>query len=188
MRPPRRGLRNYLLQDTVVIIASLGAAWYLVETGVLYQFLASVQGLEFVGSFIAGLFFTSVFTTAPAIVALGEIARFNELLPVALLGALGAVLGDIVIFRFVRDRFSAHVLELLRHRGTGRRVGALFRLKLFRWLSFFVGGLIIASPLPDELGIGLLGFSRTKLAWFIPLSFAFNFIGIFLIGLVARSF
>lgn len=187
MAMPRRHSNSSLSRDILIIAGSLSVAWALVETQALYALLASVRGLEFVGSFIAGIFFTSVFTTAPAIVALGEIARSNELLPVALLGGLGAVLGDLVIFRFVKDRFSTHVLELLKHRGIGRRIGAFFRLKLFRWFSFFVGGLIIASPLPDELGIGLLGFSKMRLSSFIPLSFFFNFIGILLIGIVARS-
>lgn len=185
--PPHRRANDHLLHDLFVIAVSLGAAWYLAETGVLYQLLTSVRGLEFFGSFVAGIFFTSVFTTAPAIIALGEIARFNDIIPVAFFGALGAMLGDFVIFRFVRDEFSSHILELLKHQGVGRRIVALFRLKLFRWFSFFVGGLIIASPLPDELGIGLLGFSRIKIAWFAPLSLFFNFIGILLIGAVARS-
>ena len=63
----------------------------------------------------------------------------------------------------------------------------LLKLKLFRRVSFFVGGLIIASPLPDELGISLFGFSKIKMSWFIPLSFIFNFIGIVLIGVVAQA-
>lgn len=178
---------GFLLHDLLIIIASVGVALLLARTGILTALLASTDELQFLGSFIAGLFFTSVFTTVPAMVTLGEIARSNALLPTALCGAAGAVVGDLIIFRFIRDRFAEHVMELLRHRHIGKRVGALFRLKLFRRLSFFVGGLIIASPLPDELGISLFGFSKMKMSWFIPLSFFFNFIGIVLIGLVARA-
>jgi hypothetical protein len=58
---------------------------------------------------------------------------------------------------------------------------------MFRLVSLFVGGLIIASPLPDELGISVWGFSKLKTAWFIPLSFFCNFVGILLIGAVARA-
>lgn len=178
---------GFLLHDLLIIAVSIGIAVVLVRTETLAKILISAQGPEFLGSFIAGLFFTSIFTTAPAIVTLGEIARANTIVPVALFGALGALVGDLIIFRFIRDRFAEHVMALLRHRHIGKRVGALFRLKLFRRLSFFVGGLIIASPLPDELGIGLFGFSHMKMSWFIPLSFFFNFIGIVLIGLVARA-
>lgn len=178
---------GFLLHDVLVISVSVFVAVVLVKTGALATILTSTLGLEFLGSFIAGLFFTSIFTTAPAIVTLGEMARINSMVPVALFGALGAVVGDLIIFRFIRDTFSEHVMELVSHRGAWKRVRAIFKLKLFRLASLFVGGLIIASPLPDELGISLLGFSKIKTRWFIPLSFFFNFIGILLIGAVARA-
>lgn len=178
---------GFLLHDALIIIASVYIAVMLVKTGTLAGILVSALGFEFLGSFIAGLFFTSIFTTAPAIVTLGELARINSIVPVALFGALGAVIGDLIIFRFIRDKFSEHILELVSHRSAWKRMRALFKLKLFRWASLFVGGMIIASPLPDELGISLLGFSKIKTSWFIPLSFLFNFIGILLIGAVARA-
>ena len=178
---------GFLLHDVLVIAISVGVAVFLVRTEVLVRILTSARELEFLGSFIAGLFFTSVFTTAPAIVTLGEIARIHAVVPTALFGAIGAVVGDIIIFRFIRDKFSEHLIELVGHRNVSRKMRTFFRLRLFRWLSLFVGGLIIASPLPDELGISLLGFSKVKISRFVPLSFAFNFIGIVLIGLVARA-
>lgn len=178
---------GFLLHDVMVIIGSCAVAYLLVQTGGLGHVLASMQEWQFLGSFIAGLFFTSVFTTAPAIVTLGEMTLGSSILPVALFGAAGAVAGDLIIFRFIRDKFSEHIVELLKHQHAGKRVRALLKLKLFRWLSFFVGGLIIASPLPDELGISLFGFSKMSMSWFIPLSFFFNFVGIVLIGLLART-
>jgi hypothetical protein len=179
--------KNYLIQDFIIIVASVIFAVILVKTGFLTKILTSTQELELFGSFIAGMFFTSVFTTAPAIVTLGEIAQVYSILPVAILGALGAVVGDLIILRFFRDRFSEHLMELIKHQGVGKRIRVLLHLKSFRWLTFFIGGLIIASPLPDELGISLLGFSKMKTLWFIPLSFTFNFIGILLIGLIAKA-
>lgn len=178
---------GFFLHDVLVIIISVIAAVALVQTDILTNVLTSTKGFQFLGSFIAGLFFTSIFTTAPAIATLGEIARFNSILPVALAGAMGAVVGDLLIFRFIRDKFSEHLLELLGHRHMGKRIRVLFKLRLFRWVSLFVGGLIIASPFPDELGISLLGFSKVKTCWFVPLSFLFNFIGIVLIGLIAQA-
>ena len=78
-------------------------------------------------------------------------------------------------------------MEIIKHQGAGKRIKLLLKLKLFRWLTFFAGGLIIASPFPDELGISLLGFSKMRTSWFIPLSFALNCIGILLIGWVAKA-
>lgn len=178
---------GFLFHDLLIIALSIGVAALLLKTNALVTILTSTKEMEFLGSFIAGLFFTSVFTTAPAVVALGEIAHANSILPVVVFGALGATIGDLIIFRFIRNEFSEHLLELAQHKSSFRRFRALLKMRIFRWLSFFVGGLIIASPFPDELGIGLLGFSKMKARWFIPLSFVFNGIGILAIGLIAQS-
>lgn len=179
--------KHLLLQDAAIIFISILVAIILAKTGILKNLLTSTKEWELFGSFISGMFFTSVFTTPPAIVALGEIARIDGIIITAVIGALGAVVGDLVIFRFIRDRFAEHLLELAGHRSLGRRLKALLKLRYFRWFTFLLGGLIIASPLPDELGVSLLGFSKMRMTWFIPLSFLFNSIGIILIGLVART-
>lgn len=179
--------KRYLLQDLLIIVSSIIFAYVLVKTEAISLVLATTQEFEIVGSFIAGLFFTSVFTTAPAIVALGELSLASTLLPVAFFGALGAVIGDLVIFSFIRDRFSDHLMEVMHLKKEGKKIKIRNHLRLFRWVSFFVGGIILASPLPDEIGIGLLGFSKMDLKWFIPTSFTFNFIGIMLIGIIAHA-
>lgn len=181
---PKR--ESNIIKDLAIIILSVVIAVDLVKSDVLIKILTSSQGLEQFGSFIAGIFFTSVFTTVPSIVTLGEIAQGYPVLHVAFFGAIGSVLGDLLIFRFMKDRLSRDLLHLLSHAPGSKRIRALFRLKYFRWFTFFIGGLIIASPLPDELGVSLLGFSKMKESLFIPLSFAFNFIGIYIIGTIAR--
>ena len=176
-----------LARDLALVVFSILMAVILAKTGVLQDFITSTKEVRFIGSFIAGIFFTSVFTTAPAIVALGEIAHANSVISTALLGGMGALVGDLIIYKFVRDRLSEHLVELIKHQGGGKRIRMLFKLKYFRWLTFLVGGLIIASPLPDELGVSLLGFSRMRMRFFIALSFGFNFIGIVIIGIVAKT-
>lgn len=182
----RRDAHN-ILQDVGIIILSIFIAILLVETDSLAFILDSSKELGIISSFIAGLFFTSVFTTAPSIAALGEISLLQSPYLTAAFGALGAVVGDLVIFRFIKDRVSQDIMELLGHQGGLRRLKTLFKLKIFRRLSFLLGGLIIASPLPDELGITLLGLAKMKIGVFIPLSLIFNFLGILAIGLVAKA-
>src|SRR3989344_1125991 len=112
---------NFILQDMAIIALSIIIAIILARTDVLITILTSTKELERLGSFVAGLFFTSAFTTAPAIVTLGEIAQANSLVPTALFGALGAVIGDLIIFRFVRDKLSDHLLKIIKHEGMGKR-------------------------------------------------------------------
>jgi uncharacterized membrane protein YdjX (TVP38/TMEM64 family) len=177
---------NHILQDIAIIVLSVLVAVLLVRTNVLADFLVSIRGLGIIGAFVAGMFFTSIFTTAPAIVALGEISFLQGIFSTALFGAAGSVVGDLIIFRFVRDRFSGHIAEIMTHRSIWRRFHLLFKRRFFRWITFLVGGLILASPLPDELGITVLGFSKMRVKYFALLSFVFNFFGILVIGLVAR--
>ncbi|MSU45249.1 MAG: hypothetical protein EXS47_01310 [Candidatus Zambryskibacteria bacterium] len=179
--------KRFLQQDLGIIVISILIALVLLKTKALSSILVSSVEMELIGSFVAGMFFTSVFTTAPAIVTLGEIAQNNSIYLTAFFGALGAVIGDLIIFMFIKDRLGEHLLELVKHDSILKKLKHWFKLKYFRWFTFLVGGLIIASPLPDELGIGLLGFSKIKSSSFILLSFTFNFIGILIIGLVAQA-
>jgi hypothetical protein len=182
-----RKANTFFIHDILIIIASVILAILLVKTDILTTILSFTKDLQLLGSLIAGMFFTSVFTTAPAIVALGEIAQTQSIILTAFVGAVGSVLGDLIIFKFIRDRLAEHLVELLKHEKPGKRIKALFRLKIFRWLTFLFGGFILASPFPDEIAVSIFGFLHVKTKWFIPISFTFNFIGILIIGLVARA-
>lgn len=174
-------------QDIAIVALSIILALVMVKTNLLEGFLASFSGFESIGSLIAGLFFTSIFTTAPAIVTLGEIAKYGSIINTAFFGAIGAVLGDMIIFQFVRDRLSEHFTELMKHEKWWKRVHTIFKLRYFRWFTFLLGGIILASPFPDELGISLLGMTKMKTRQFVQVSFVFNFIGILIIGFLAKT-
>ena len=186
-RARTRARETHFLIDAGLVAISVLVSIILAQTHIITDALTSTKELELLGSFIAGMFFTSVFTTAPAIATLGELSLVQPLVLTALLGAAGAVVGDLLIFRFVKDRIANDILILLEHRGTFKRFGALVKLRFFRWFTYLLGGILIASPLPDELGITLLGFSKMNTYYFVVLSFVFNFLGIVGIGLAARA-
>ncbi|MBI2626697.1 MAG: hypothetical protein HYW77_00425 [Parcubacteria group bacterium] len=177
---------NNLMRDLALIILSVFIAIILAKTGVLKDLITSTQEMRFIGSFIAGIFFVSVFTAAPATVALGEIAQSSSAITVAIFGGLGALIGDLIIFRFVKDKVSEHFDYLIKV-SKSERLFSIFKLKLFRWIIPFVGALIIASPLPDEIGVSMLGLSKMKNSYFVLLSFILNSAGILIIGLIAKS-
>lgn len=179
--------KNYLIKDSGIIALSIVVAVLLVKTGVLREILNQSRAWWFLESFLAGMFFTTVFTVVPATMALAEIACSTQpVLLVAFFGGLGALLGDLVIFRFMKDRLTNDLFYLIRG-SKGKKFRSIFQLRLSKWLTFFVGALIIASPLPDEIGLLMMGLSQTKTSLFIPLSFAFNSLGILVIGLIAKN-
>ena len=175
-----------LIDDLFIIGMSIAFAVLLVKTNLLQFTLTSTREFEIIGSFIAGMFFTSLFTTAPAMVTLGELAAMHSPWVVAGIGALGAASIDTIIFLFFKDRLADHMEQFRKKREKKEKIKHLFHVH-FKWLPFIVGGLIIASPLPDELAIGLMGFSKMDLKPFIVASYVFNFIGILIIGLIARA-
>ncbi|MDD5165163.1 MAG: hypothetical protein PHG25_01315 [Candidatus Pacebacteria bacterium] len=171
--------RNELVKDIIFVVIGAVIALILSNLGIIGH-LVALFGSDEVASFVAGMFFTSVFTIAPASVALGNIAAHAPSHVVALWGALGAVCGDLILFYFIRDRFSNDLINSL---GSGftKHVLRSFHVGFFKWISPVLGALIIASPLPDEFGITLLGFSKTRTLMLIPISFIGNILGIYLI-------
>lgn len=175
-----------LIRDLGIIVLSILIAIILVKTGTLEKILISTQGARFIGSFIAGILFVSIFTAVPAAVALGKIAQTNSLIITAVIGGLGALLGDLIIFRFVRNRISQDFSYLVKA-SKSKKLVSIFKLRLFKRLIPFIGALIVASPLPDEIGLMMIGLSKVKTSVFIPLSFLLNSIGILIIGLIAKA-
>lgn len=179
--------KRHLIQDLGLVAASIAFAWAIVHFEWVHAILSYTGDGVLLASFVAGAFFTSVVTTAPAIAVLAELSQEGNLLLVALVGGLGAVCGDYIIFAFVRDRVSDDMAYLLKRTGTPRIIKLFHKRKTFRWLLPAIGGLIIASPFPDELGLTLLGMAKLSTKRFILISYTFNTLGIIIIGLAARA-
>jgi len=179
-------LNQRLFRDFCIVVFSIILAYIFVRLNTINTFLNLTLELKILGSFFAGIFFTSVFTIAIASVALVELANSGSVFLVALCGALGALCGDLILFLFIRDTVSDDILKFINRTWRGHFLQS-FHFGFLKWLLPIFGGLIIASPLPDELGITLLGISKTQMKVLVPISFVFNFIGIILLVFVTKS-
>lgn len=186
MRPSREHSLRHIRNDFLLIVISVLVAWLIVRLDLLRPVLVATENIKLLSSFIAGLFFTSAFTTPLSMVALGEISLNAPSFAVAFFGASGAVIGDMIIFLFVKDRFAEDV-RFLTQSSRLKRIKAIFELRLFRWLTPMIGALIIASPLPDELGLAMMGMAKLRTLALVCISFTMNFIGIILIALAANA-
>ena len=107
----------------------------------------------------------------------------SNILIASLIGAAGALITDIALFSFIRLSFmdEFRLLErssLIKHIMSGVRM--IFPKKLRSFLVYIFVAIIIASPLPDEVGVALLaGLSKAHPGIFAFVSFVFNTIGIF---------
>lgn len=177
---------KHLFNDILFLTVSIGFAVFIVKIGAAREMVAWIGGLKWFGVVFAGAFFTSMFTTAPAIALLSTFAETTPLAALAILGGLGAVCGDYIIFRFAKDRIAQDFKYLLSF-SKRDRFPAIFQTRIFRFFVPFLGALIIASPLPDEIGITMLGLSNMKDKIFFPVSFLANGTGIFIIGWIAKT-
>lgn len=173
--------KKHLVQDLLIIIASIFVAIFFAKTGLATKFVLSLSGQSWLGAIFAGIFFTSIFTVAPSVVLFRELALFLPLPLLAILGGLGAVLGDYIIFLFARDRMAKDFAYLTSY-SKKHKFFLIFKTKLFNFLFPLIGALIVASPLPDEVGVAMMGLSKMKLRYFFIISFILNGLGIFLIG------
>lgn len=170
--------RRELSLDIAFVFLGAVLALALSQFGAI-DWLVNIFGSQIFASFFAGIFFTSVFTVAPSSVALVSI-KDASIITISTWGALGALCGDLILFFFIKDRFAKDLMSSIRP-SVIKRILNSFHLGFMKYLSPFLGALIIASPLPDELGLTLLGISKVRIFVLIPIAFIMNFIGIYLL-------
>lgn len=172
-----RKLSHYKYKNLTFLFLSLITAFTLSRFEAFHQFLLGLGQFEYVSAFIGGFLFVSTFTVATGALILLVLAENLDVFWLGLAAGCGALLGDFVIFRFVRDNVAGEVERLYDEFG-GRHLTHLLHTRYFHWTLPVIGALIIASPLPDEIGVSLLGISKMKTHHFIALSFILNTVGI----------
>ena len=145
-----------------------------------------IAGLGYSGTFVAGIMFAYGFTAAPATAVFLILAQHQNIYLASLIGGLGALISDLFIFSFIRLSFVNEIRKLSKEKivryFNGRLPG---RLK--EYLLPVVAGFIIASPLPDEIGVTMLAASKIiPIKIFSVISYALNTLGILAIFLVGR--
>lgn len=181
----KRAWRRWRYKNTLLLVLSLILFFYLAQLPQVDTLIKQTGDLGYLGAFGAGIFFVSTFTVAPAAVVLYHLADSLHPVEVALLAGLGAMLGDYIIFRFMKDKVIEEVMPLLRKLHTAR-TRALFRSPYFAWLMPVLGALIIVSPFPDEIGVSMLGLTKIRAWQFFLVTFVLNALGIFLVVTAAR--
>lgn len=177
--------RHWKYENTAWLLVSLAVVYYLAQTPLLDATVTRAGELGYAGAFVVGIFFVSTFTVAPAALVLYHLAEHLHAVEVAVLAGLGAMLGDYVIFRYTKDRVFEELRPLaakLQH----PKLSLLFKSPFFAWLMPVFGAALIASPLPDEVGIGLLGLTKLRTWQFFALTFVLNAAGIFLVVSASR--
>lgn len=180
-----RHWKRWPYKNTTLLVLGLMVFVLMARSPAADSAIKQIGDLGYLGAFVAGIFFVSTFTVVPAGYVLFTLAENLHPLEVALLAGLGAMIGDYIIFRLVRDQIFDElkpILTRLQHPA----FRTLFKTPYFNWLLPVIGAAVIVSPLPDEVGVSLLGLSKIRKWQFFMITFSLNAIGIFLIVSIAK--
>lgn len=148
---------------------------------------ASLDSLGYFGTFLTGMFFAYGFTAGPATAIFLILSDNQNIFLATLFGAMGAMLADYMIFRFIRTSMSDEI-KRFENEKIVREIDGKIPLKLRHYLLILFAELIIITPLPNEIGISLLAMDhhihRKK---FVAISFILSAIGIGIILLIGKS-
>lgn len=172
--------KSYRYKNLTFFFVSIILAIIVSRFEAFHSLLLSLGNLGYIGAFIAGIFFVSIFTVATGAVILLVLAERLSPIEIGIVAGLGAVVGDFTIFRFIKDNLLEEITPFYNRFG-GMHVTAVLHSKYFSWTLPVIGALIIASPLPDEAGVSLMGISKMKTYQFLLISFVLNAVGIFLV-------
>ena len=174
-------MRSWKYKNLQIFFLSLLFAFIVSRFEFFHTWLLNLGSFGYIGAFVAGALFVSTFTVATGAVILLILAERLSTIEIAVIAGLGAVLGDVVIFRFVKDRLLAELTDIYDRFDGKHHFSKVLHTKYFSWVFPVFGAIVIASPLPDELGVSLMGITKMKTYKFIILSFILNAAGIFLV-------
>jgi len=172
---------HWKYKNLTIVFFSVILVIFLSKIESFHSFLLHLGNFGYIGAFIAGIFFVSMFTVATSGLILFTLAETLSPIEISLIAGLGAVVGDLLIFHLIKDNLSKEIKYIYKNIDKKNHLKKLFYSKYFNWTLPIIGAAIIASPFPDELGISLIGLSKMNKIKFIFISFALNSIGIFLI-------
>lgn len=178
--------KHWKYKNLTIVFFSIILVVLLSRIESFHSFLLHLGNFGYIGAFIAGILFVSMFTVATSGLILLILAETLSPIEIGLIAGLGAVVGDLLIFNLIKDNLSNEIKIIYNQIDKKNHLEKLFHSKYFNWMLPFLGAVIIVSPFPDEIGISLMGISKMNTFKFIFISYVLNSIGIFLI--VSMSF
>lgn len=169
-----------LIFKTIIFILSLIFAWYLIRNGILDNLVLKVLPIKFAAEFLAGMFYSSFLTAPISLAMIIVLSQNNNPITLAILAGLGAATADLLIVKFFRKKIAKEV-NLVSHELHLQKASAFLKKLKMEFVIPLIGAMIIASPLPDELGLLMLGVSKLKYYEIAILTFVLNTAGILLI-------
>lgn len=176
---------RYEYKHTTLAVLAIILFVLLIDSALLAGLFTFLEAQGYLGGFIAGLLSVSFFTAVPAVVLIVDLALELDPIMLAFVAAVGSALGDWLVLHFYEEKVFHELKPVFKRTGLSRAFKALNR-RSTRWILLLLGTFIISTPLPDELGLGLMGIAHYKRLLLVGICFILNFVGILTIIMAAR--
>lgn len=169
----------------ILLVAITFAASILFQDDGVQSFFHGLGGLGYVSAFFGGMMFAFGFGAPFGVALLATIADDVNVLIAAGIGGIGALISDYLLFKFIRVTFQDEIDRFRTSKAFSLFNGLVMKRmpqKLAYYVSIGVAGLMIASPLPDEVGVTLLAsLAVVKEKTFMLIAFSLNTLGILVV-------
>ena len=172
-----KAYRHYAFKHTTSAIISIVAFVLVLDTALVQTVLEHLEGFGLIGVLIGSMMVTSFFTAAPGIALLLPLSQEFNPLVFGLVGGLGAMVGDWIILKIFEEKIAYELKPLIKKFGWGHILRRI-RRKKERQRTLLLGMVVIITPLPDEMGIALMGLSRFPLSLLLILIYILNTLGL----------
>lgn len=176
-----RRLFKFKYVKIVVLFAAIILAFLIFSNPSVKNFISNLGTFGYVGIFFAGIFFGIGFT-APFAAGFFITLNPSNIFLAAIIGGFGTLVENLILFHFLKFSFKKEFIQLKKS-GPVKKASDLIAKSLGKkiksYLLYVFTGMVIALPLPDEIGISMLaGFTHINSYLLGKISFILHTIGI----------
>jgi len=168
----------------ILLIILIILAFLLFRHPLISNAILGLNKLNYLGFFIAGILLAFGFS-APFAIGFFIIAQPGNLFLATLIGGFGGMVGDMSIFKIIKFSFMNEFRELEKTRVIKAIENTIKHNKhilIKHYLLYVFAGILIATPLPDEIGVSMLaGLTTVNPKKLAIISFFLHSLAIFLI-------
>jgi hypothetical protein len=123
----RKRYSHYIFLAFSIILSII-----ILRNATFHSYLLHLGGIGYLGAIIAGIFFVSTFTFAPATIVLFILSETHPFWVISLFAGLGAMIGDLTIFQIIRENeLVEDLMDVFRYFG-GRKVAHVLHSRSLR--------------------------------------------------------
>lgn len=169
--------------NLISMVVGIGITVFLAQSQAFTDIILGLGMYRYPMAFVAGILFVLSFAAPVGGLILAMLAKQIPFFLLVAISGIGAVLADLTILKSLNEELLEEIEDIL-NEFHGKKLIHIFQSPVFKWTLPLLVILILVTPFPDEMAIGLLGMSRLATHRFAVSSFLFNSAGIiFMIGL-----